>query len=163
MGNKIAQLEMVDLLGHLSSSEVHETIGKSFVMHGGGYGRWYRNHEARYLKENTDLGRAHIDAMARRETVKLFLSHLWHVWLVLEDIPVTLPKLSPQAAILSSHSLMRRRGQRFGLSRFSKSNGELVALNLLIIQSPFYRELSLEACFYCGERAQEPRSNFSYT
>lgn len=34
---------------------------------------------------------SHVDRMARRKTVKLFLSHLWIIWRTAEGLPVTLP------------------------------------------------------------------------
>ena len=35
--------------------------------------------------------KGHIDAMAKRKTVKLFLSHLWQRWRQLEDLPLRPP------------------------------------------------------------------------
>jgi len=35
--------------------------------------------------------KGHIDAMARRKAVKLFLSHLWVKWRGIEGLPVTDP------------------------------------------------------------------------
>ena len=52
---------------------------------------WYEEYGERYLSEKPDLSRAHIDAMARRKTVKLFLGHLRQVWRTLEQLLVTLP------------------------------------------------------------------------
>ncbi len=66
-------------------------IGKSFVICGAGYRKYYEQYKERYLASRPDLSRAHVDAMARRKTVKLFLAHLWHVWRTLEHLPTTSP------------------------------------------------------------------------
>jgi hypothetical protein len=49
-------------------------IGKSFVMCGGGYRSRYEEYKEEYRKKHPDLSRGHIDAMARRKTVKTVFS-----------------------------------------------------------------------------------------
>ena len=73
-------------------------IGKSFVMRGGGYRSRYEEYKEEYRKKNPDLSLGHIDAMARRKTVKLFFRHLWQVWRTLEYLPVTPPYSSQNDA-----------------------------------------------------------------
>jgi len=67
-------------------------IGESFVKMrgGGGYRDLYEKHRAEYearedLKKEAK-GRRY--AMAKRKTVKIFLSHLWEVWRRLEGLPI---------------------------------------------------------------------------
>jgi len=67
-------------------------IGESFVKMrgGGGYRDLYEKHRAEYearedLKKEAK-GRRY--AMAKRKTVKIFLSHLWEVWRRLESLPI---------------------------------------------------------------------------
>jgi len=67
-------------------------IGESFVKMrgGGGYRDLYEKHREQY-ETREDLkkepkGRRY--AMAKRKTVKLFLSHLWEVWRRLEGLPI---------------------------------------------------------------------------
>lgn len=69
-------------------------IGKSFVMRGGGYRSRYEEYKEEYRQKHPDFSRGHIDAMARRKTVKLFFRHLWQVWRNLENLPVGSPFLS---------------------------------------------------------------------
>jgi HNH endonuclease/transposase IS116/IS110/IS902 family protein len=75
-------------------------IGKSFVMRGGGYRSRYEEYKEGYPRKNLDLSRGHIDAMARRKTVKLFFRHLWQVWRTLEHLPVTPPYSSQNDATI---------------------------------------------------------------
>ena len=75
-------------------------IGKSFVVCGGGYRTRYEEYKEEYREKHTDLSRGHIDAMARRRTVKLFFRHLWQVWRTLEDLPVTAPYSSQNGAMI---------------------------------------------------------------
>lgn len=74
-----------------------------FVKGGSLYKEFYKETKENYmnrhdLKEEMESkkggiskGTARIDAMARRKTGKLFLSHIWQVWRELEGLPVTKP------------------------------------------------------------------------
>lgn len=70
-------------------------IGKSFVRVGGFYRDLYLKFKDEYLqREDLRRGkgwRGHVDAMARRKTVKLFLQHLWVLWRQMEGLPITSP------------------------------------------------------------------------
>ena len=86
-------------------------IGKQFVLQGDVYRKTYAMYKARLTAERMPLGncseyeeclskmkkrskpacKGHIDAMARRYAVKMFLSHLWEQWRILEDLPVRQP------------------------------------------------------------------------
>lgn len=86
-------------------------IGKQFVLQGQGYRQIYDQEKDRLNEERMPLGqcpqyeqcksklknratpacKGHIDAMARRKTVKLFLSHLWQTWRQLEGLPTRPP------------------------------------------------------------------------
>jgi len=67
-------------------------IGKSFVINTKGP---YRQHYDRFKAEDTekhpDLSKGHLDARARRKTVKLFLSHLYMKWYELKGLTPTQP------------------------------------------------------------------------
>jgi hypothetical protein len=75
-------------------------IGKSFVICGGGYRSRFEEYKEEYRKKHPDSSRGHIDAMARRKTVKLFFRHLWLVWRTLEHLPVTPPYSSQNGAMI---------------------------------------------------------------
>ena len=86
-------------------------IGKQFVMQGRGYRQIYDQEKDRLTEQRLPLGecqhyeeckaklktrktpacKGHIDAMAKRKTVKLFLSHLWQTWRQLEQQPTRPP------------------------------------------------------------------------
>lgn len=86
-------------------------IGKQFVLQGEYYRNSYDEYKAKISNERLPLGKCakyqqcleklkkrkkpackgHIDAMARRYAVKLFLSHLWAKWRELEGLPVSDP------------------------------------------------------------------------
>lgn len=67
-------------------------IGKSFVINTKGP---YRQHYDRFKAEDTEkhpgLSKGHLDARARRKTVKLFLSHLYLKWYELKGLTPTQP------------------------------------------------------------------------
>lgn len=80
-------------------------IGKSFIMTGDFYQDLYKQIKEQYLKTHKHIlkekgGKGHIDAMARRKTVKIFLEHLWVTWRKMLDLPVT----KPYALQLDPHS-----------------------------------------------------------
>ena len=75
-------------------------IGKSFVKTKGEYRgiydtskKFYQKKFPKEVKEGNRVmyTKGHIDAMARRRTVKLFLSAFWAEWRKLEDLPVSEP------------------------------------------------------------------------
>ena len=70
-------------------------LGKSFVMVGDFYKSLYRQFKEAYMqREDLKKGKGwkgHIDMMARRKTVKVFLQHLWLKWRQLEGLEVTQP------------------------------------------------------------------------
>lgn len=86
-------------------------IGKQFVMQGRRYRDIYLGYKRRLLRERPTprdcpryeeckkalkrreepACRGHIEAMARRYAVKMFLSHLWEKWRRLEGLPVRGP------------------------------------------------------------------------
>lgn len=86
-------------------------IEKQFVMQGEGYRTIYEkekerlqtlrptpqdcpNYEkckAKLKKREQPACKGHIEKMARRKTVKLFLSHLWEKWRQIEGLPVRQP------------------------------------------------------------------------
>lgn len=86
-------------------------IGKQFVLQGERYRTVYDEYKARLSTARLPVGicpqyqeclakmkkrakpacKGHIDAMARRYAVKMFLSHLWEKWRTLEGLPVRAP------------------------------------------------------------------------
>ena len=86
-------------------------IGKQFVMQGEGYRQIYDQEKDRLTEQRLPIGKCphyeeckaklktrkepackgHIHAMAKRKTVKLFLSHLWQRWRQLEGLPLRPP------------------------------------------------------------------------
>lgn len=71
-------------------------LGKSFVISGDFYQTLYKQIKTEYLDSHKHLlkekgGKGHIDAMARRKTVKIFLQHLWVKWREMEGLPITDP------------------------------------------------------------------------
>lgn len=86
-------------------------IGKQFVIQGLGYRVIYDQEKDRLTYLRMPIGKCpkyqecksklkrrsepackgHIDAMARRKAVKLFVSHLWVIWRRIEGLPVTDP------------------------------------------------------------------------
>lgn len=69
-------------------------IGKQFVRQGGVYRRLYLENKHYYATQRPDLAnesKGHIDAMAIRKTVKMFLSRLWLHWRELEGLPTRPP------------------------------------------------------------------------
>jgi hypothetical protein len=86
-------------------------IGKQFVIQGERYRMLYDVEKLRLTATRLPVGfcphydeckaklknrsepacKGHIDAMARRKTVKLFLSHVWEKWRELEGLPVRQP------------------------------------------------------------------------
>ena len=81
-------------------------ISKQFVKQGDLYRHFYDQQKLR-LSQRPDFrkrlklqaqgkkegagAKAHLDAIARRKTVKLFLSHLWEKWRKIDGLPVTEP------------------------------------------------------------------------
>lgn len=61
--------------------------GESFVKTKGGYRAQYERQRAKYERTRPDTSDGHRLAMAKRATVKLFLSHLWQTWRELEGLP----------------------------------------------------------------------------
>lgn len=86
-------------------------IGKQFVMQGERYKMHYKLEKMKLTAVRLPLGvchkyeecmkkltkrktpacKGHVDAMARRKAVKLFVSHVWERWRILEDLPVRVP------------------------------------------------------------------------
>lgn len=86
-------------------------IGKQFVMQGDEYKKIYKNEKDRLAHLRLPLGKCHkyddcknklkkrekpackghINNMAKRKAVKIFISHLWEVWRKLEGLQVTEP------------------------------------------------------------------------
>lgn len=86
-------------------------IGKQFVMQGQGYRQIYDMEKDRLSAQRLPIGKCnkyeackaklknrteptckgHINAMARRKAVKLFLSHLYECWRGLEELPTRPP------------------------------------------------------------------------
>jgi hypothetical protein len=68
-------------------------IGKSFVMvgKGGPYRAYYDKVKAEDTEKHPDLRKGHLDARARRKTVKLFLSHLFAKWYEMEGLEAPAP------------------------------------------------------------------------
>jgi hypothetical protein len=66
--------------------------GESFVKASKGqYRPFYDEQRAHYEQSRPETSDAHRFAMAKRKTVKLFLSHMWEVWRRIEGLPVTKP------------------------------------------------------------------------
>jgi hypothetical protein len=65
--------------------------GGSFVKSKGPYREFYDRYRARYEITRPETTDAHRFAMAKRKTVKLFLSHLWEAWRLIEGLPVRQP------------------------------------------------------------------------
>jgi hypothetical protein len=98
-------------------------IGKQFVLQGRGYRALYDAYKDRLTAERMPLGacpqyeackaalkkaaktacKGHIDAMARRYAVKMFVSDLWAAWRRLEGLPITDPWIIAQG----DHAKMR--------------------------------------------------------
>lgn len=86
-------------------------IGKQFVLQGEHYRKVYDEYKERVSATRLPVGictqyqeclakmkkrkkpacKGHVDAMARRYAVKMFLSHLWEKWRELEGLPVRAP------------------------------------------------------------------------
>lgn len=75
-------------------------IGKSFIKVKGKYRNIYDSSKEYYQKKfpqemvvdgHKKYTKGHIDAMARRRTVKLFLSEMWATWREQEGLPVSVP------------------------------------------------------------------------
>lgn len=90
-------------------------LGKSLIRAKGKYYEFYKNEKERLLKREKEKGRkivpsnklpvkkgkhietnkyiglGHIDMMAMRKMIKLFLSHLWLEWRKAEGLPITNP------------------------------------------------------------------------
>lgn len=86
-------------------------IGKQFVMQGQGYRQIYDKDKDRLTAQRMPIGachkyeeckaklkkrkepacKGHIDAMAKRKAVKLFVSHLYEAWRTLEGLPTRPP------------------------------------------------------------------------
>lgn len=66
-------------------------IGKNFVRSGKQYRKYYDKVKAKYQKKFPKFSKGHIDNMAMRKTVKLFMAHLWIVWRQLEGLPTRSP------------------------------------------------------------------------
>lgn len=86
-------------------------IGKQFVLQGERYREVYDEYKKRLSAARLPIGicpeyqkclakmkkrkkpacKGHIDAMARRYAVKMFLSHLWEKWRELEGLPIRAP------------------------------------------------------------------------
>jgi len=99
-------------------------LGKSLIRAKGKYYEFYKSEKERLLKREKEKGRkivpsnklpvkkgkhietneyiglGHIDMMALRKTIKLFLSHLWLVWREAEKLPIT----KPYAHVILKHS-----------------------------------------------------------
>lgn len=64
-------------------------IAGQFVRQGDFYRQHYDKVKARYIERDGDTkSDGHIDNMARRATVKLFLSHFWMMWRRSLDLPI---------------------------------------------------------------------------
>lgn len=62
-------------------------ISKSFVMHkNSDYRKHYEKFKKKEQKKHPDLRKGHIEARARRKTVKLFLAHLFDKWYQLKGL-----------------------------------------------------------------------------
>jgi len=73
-------------------------ISDSFVkQRGSPYRKFYDDFKAEEKRKHPDLGGKHIDARARRKTVKLFLAHLYDKWHELKRLEAGLPY--PQAKL----------------------------------------------------------------
>lgn len=90
-------------------------LGKSLIRGKGAYYDYYREQKARLVRRVADeggsvvpslqlplehgkhvekdgfVGLGHVDAMAMRKMLKLFLSHLWMKWREAEGLPITMP------------------------------------------------------------------------
>lgn len=86
-------------------------IGKQFILQGEDYREIYDEYKEKLTKDRLPIGKCsqyqeclenlkkrkkpackgHIDAMARRYAVKMFLSHLWIRWRKMEGLPVREP------------------------------------------------------------------------
>lgn len=77
-------------------------VGDSFVKSGGAYRKLYdarkefeqMKHPESFATGNgkeVRFGKGHLDARARRYTVKMFLSNLWEVWRTVDKLPVVQP------------------------------------------------------------------------
>lgn len=63
---------------------------------GSPYRAAYDNAKSRYEQTRPDWTKAHIHQAAMRKMIKLFLSHLWQRWRVLENLPVREPYVHEQ-------------------------------------------------------------------
>lgn len=81
-------------------------IGESFVKAGKGYRALYNDFKKREQEvhaercPNCKSPKGHIHARAKRKTVKLLLSHLWHVWRSMEGLSTQ----GPYAMDILKHS-----------------------------------------------------------
>lgn len=62
-------------------------LGKSFVIHGDTYRKIYDDAKNRYKEAHPDYNLLHINNMAIRYAVKMFLKDLWNKWRELEGYP----------------------------------------------------------------------------
>jgi hypothetical protein len=84
-------------------------LGTSFLRLGSPYREVYDRAKERYMQARPDWTPLHRHLAAQRVMVKLFLSHLWERWRLLEGLPVR----PPYAADYLNHTTMLR-PERFG-------------------------------------------------
>ncbi len=63
-------------------------VATSFLRSGSPYRTIYDNNKTRYQETKSDWTKAHIHNASNRKMIKLFLSHLWERWRILEDLPI---------------------------------------------------------------------------
>lgn len=78
-------------------SKLVKVLADSFLRAGSPYKEVYDNYKARYkndprqLDEKTARSKMHIEKMARRAMMRIFVIDLWLVWREQEGLPLTCP------------------------------------------------------------------------
>jgi hypothetical protein len=82
--------------------------GESFVKTKGGYRDQYDRQREKYQRTRPETSDGHRHAMAKRATVKLFLSHLWEEWRTLEGLPLRDPYVLDQLGHTTRIAVIRK-------------------------------------------------------
>lgn len=71
-------------------------VAGSFLKSGSPYRRFYDTHKTKYETTKEDWNKKHIHLASTRKMIKMFLSHLWERWRILEGLETRLAYVNEQ-------------------------------------------------------------------